>query len=113
MAGTAPWHGPGADREPKRDPTTSAVKYSEPRWPSYFKRPSSVEGLTPAARALARKTSGIARGMGILQAGDHVPLQLTASADPMVLEAIKARSSAQDHAAHQVHLRVVGGRRSR
>ena len=74
---------------PKADPS-AAGKYPEPRWPSYFKRPSSVDDLMPAARSLVRNTSGFqGKGMGILQAGEHVLIVPTASADPMVLDAIK------------------------
>ena len=89
--GVACRNGTSGDRETvpaKADPV--AGKYPEPRWPSYFKRPKSVEDLMPAARSLARNTSGFqGKGMGILQAGEHVLIVPTASADPMVLEAIK------------------------
>jgi len=45
-------------------------KYPAPRWPSYFKPPSSVEDLMPAARALVRNQSGLqGKGMGILAPG--------------------------------------------
>ena len=65
-------------------------KYPDPRWPSYFKPPQSVDDLMPAARNLARNTSGfLGVGMGVLKAGDSVLLVPTADADPMVLEAIK------------------------
>jgi len=65
-------------------------RYPEPRWPSYFKPPQSVDDLMPAARTLARNTSGfLGVGMGVLKAGESVLLVPTADADPMVLEAIK------------------------
>jgi hypothetical protein len=64
--------------------------YPAPRWPSYFKPPKSVDDLMPAARALARNTSGFqGKGMGILQPGEGVLIVPTAGADPMVVEAIK------------------------
>jgi hypothetical protein len=65
-------------------------KYPAPRWPSYFKRPQSVDELMPAARALVRNQSGLqGKGMGILAAGDKVLIVAADEADPMVIEAIK------------------------
>jgi len=65
-------------------------KYPEPRWPSYFKKPNSVEDLMPAARQLVRNQSGLqGKGMGILTAGDKVLIVAADEADPMVLDAIK------------------------
>src|SRR5688572_3095021 len=47
--------------------TAAAGQYPAPRWPSYFKPPTSVEDLMPAARALVRNTSGfLGVGMGVL-----------------------------------------------
>ena len=67
-----------------------AEKFPEPRWPSYFQPPKSVEDLMPAARSLARNTSGFqGKGMGILQPGEGVLIVPTAGADPMVIEAVK------------------------
>jgi hypothetical protein len=65
-------------------------KYPAPRWPSYFKRPQSVDELMPAARALVRNQSGLqGKGMGILAAGDKVLIVAADEADPMVIEAVK------------------------
>ena len=70
--------------------SANAGGYPAPRWPSYFKTPRSVEDLMPAARALVRNTSGFqGKGMGILKEGESVLLVPTASADPMVVDAIK------------------------
>ena len=86
----------GRERSPEKStPVADARagadgKYPDPRWPSYFKPPQSVDDLMPAARNLARNTSGfLGVGMGVLKAGDSVLLVPTAEADPMVLEAIK------------------------
>jgi hypothetical protein len=69
---------------------TANEKYPEPRWPSYFKPPKSVEDLMPSARALVRNPSGLqGKGMGILAAGESVLIVANSDADPMVLEAIK------------------------
>src|SRR5439155_184890 len=65
-------------------------KFPEPRWPSYFKPPKSVEDLMDAARALVRNQSGLqGKGMGILQPGESVLIVAANNADPMVLEAIR------------------------
>ena len=94
-AGTACSKATDPEREggqPKAGTTPAATteKYPEPRWPSYFKRSNNVEDLMPAARSLVRNTSGFqGKGMGILQEGEEVLIVATASADPMVLEAIQ------------------------
>jgi hypothetical protein len=65
-------------------------KYPEPRWPSYFLPPKSVEDLMPAARAFVRNQSGLqGRGMGILKAGESVLIVAANDADPMTLEAVR------------------------
>jgi hypothetical protein len=69
--------------------TSGQAAYPAPRWPSYFKPPTSVDDLLPAARRLVRNTSGFqGKGLGILEAGDEVLLVPTEAADPMVMEAI-------------------------
>jgi hypothetical protein len=65
-------------------------KFPEPRWPSYFKPPKSVDDLMPAARALVRNQSGLqGKGLGIIQSGEKVLIVAADKADPMVIEAIK------------------------
>ncbi len=64
-------------------------KYPEPRWPSYFKPPKSVDDLMEAARSFVRNQSGLqGKGMGILQPGESVLIVASNEADPMVLDAI-------------------------
>jgi hypothetical protein len=64
--------------------------YPEPRWPSYFKPPKSVDDLMDAARSFVRNQSGLqGKGMGILQPGESVLIVAANEADPMVLEALK------------------------
>src|SRR3954466_5452525 len=64
-------------------------KYPEPRWPSYFKPPKSVDDLMDAARSFVRNQSGLqGKGMGILQPSESVLIVANNAADPMVLEAI-------------------------
>ena len=77
---------PAEGRTGSADP---AVSYPAPRWPSYFKRPESIDEIMPAARALVRNKSGfLGVGMGVLQTGETVLLSPTADSDPMVVEAI-------------------------
>src|SRR5207247_11120348 len=65
-------------------------KYPEPRWPSYFKPPKSVDDLMPAARTLVRNQSGLqGKGMGILASGESVLIVTNNDADPMVIDAIR------------------------
>ena len=79
----------GSEAEKGAPATTSAGGYPAPRWPSYFQPPKSIEDLMPAARQLVRNTSGFqGKGMGILQSGEAVLIVPTASADPMVVDAI-------------------------
>jgi hypothetical protein len=64
--------------------------FPEPRWPSYFKTPKSVDDLMPAARGLARNQSGLqGKGLGILAPGESVLIVAANDADPMVIEAIR------------------------
>src|SRR5439155_2367432 len=64
--------------------------YPEPRWPSYFKPPKSVDDLMGAALSFVRNQSGLqGKGMGILQPGESVLIVANNDADPMVLDAIK------------------------
>jgi hypothetical protein len=85
--------GGGGSDTAKAAPRAGAAagdKYPEPRWPSYFKPPKSVDDLMDAARAFVRNQSGLqGKGMGILQAGESVLVVANNDADPMVLEAIK------------------------
>src|SRR4029453_17950041 len=68
----------------------SGDAYPEPRWPSYFKPPKSVDDLMEAARSFVRNQSGLqGKGMGILQPGESVLFVAANEADPMVLEALK------------------------
>ena len=76
--------------------------YPEPRWPSYFKPPQSVDDLMPAARALVRNRSGLqGNGLGILKDGDSVLLVVrNLDAEPMVLEAVTRALGERDITPH-------------
>jgi hypothetical protein len=80
-------------------------KYPEPRWPSYFKPPKSVDDLMGAARSFVRNQSGLqGKGMGILQPGESVLIVANNDADPMVLDAI---TRALDERKVKSHLKFV------
>ena len=64
--------------------------YPAPRFPSYTKAPKSIDEVMPFARAIARQTTGLqGDGFGILKDGESVALVLTATAEDMVVQAIK------------------------
>ena len=64
--------------------------YPSPRFPSYTKAPKSIDAVLPYARAIARQTTGLqGDGFGILKDGESVALVLTATAEDMVVQAIK------------------------
>jgi hypothetical protein len=66
------------------------AKYPPPRFPSYTKAPKSVEEMMPYARAIARQTTGLqGEGFGILKQGEAVALVVEATADDMIVDAIK------------------------
>ena len=73
----------------RADAADPKISYPAPRWPSYFKRPETVDELMPAAHSLVRNKSGfLGVGMGVLQTGETVLLVPNAASDPMVVEAI-------------------------
>jgi len=66
------------------------IKYPAPRFPSYTKAPKSVDEVMPFARSIARQTTGLqGEGFGILKQGETVALVVEATADDMIVEAIK------------------------
>ena len=70
--------------------TRKTSRYLEPRFPSYLKRPRSIEDVMPYARRLARNQSQRGgKGLGVTQSGDTAVLVTTLGADPMILEAIR------------------------
>jgi hypothetical protein len=73
----------------KESAKQTGAKYPEPRFPSYLKKPGSVEDIMPYARQLVRNKSGYeGKGMGVLAKGDTVLLIPSVAAEEMVMEAI-------------------------
>ena len=71
--------------------TTAAADgtYPAPRWPSYFKPPTSPDDLMPAARLLVRNKSGfLGVGMGVVEAGETILIVPNVHSDPMVVQAV-------------------------
>jgi hypothetical protein len=80
---------PAAEDERSAGAADPKVSYPAPRWPSYFKRPGTIDELMPAARSLVRNTSGfLGVGMGVLKQGETVLLVPSARSDVKVIEAI-------------------------
>ena len=68
----------------------TAVTYPEPRFPSYLKPPASIDDVLPHVRPLARNKSGFqGNGLGIAQPGDTVAFILPATAEDMIVQAVK------------------------
>jgi hypothetical protein len=66
------------------------TKYLEPRFPSYFKEPKSVDDLMPKARAFVlTKQGNLGYGMGNFNAGDTLLFVPDATAEPLPLEAVR------------------------
>ncbi len=64
------------------------AKYPPPRFPSYLKPPKSIEDVMPFARAAVRQTGG-RTPLGLIEKGMAVLIVTEATADGMVLQAIK------------------------
>jgi len=75
---------------PERTPGAPAESYPEPRFPSYLKPVSSVEEVLPHVRPLVRNKTGFqGAGLGIANPGDTVTFVTSATADPLIVEAVR------------------------
>ena len=77
----------------KKEPTSPAVAYPAPRWPSYLKKPKSVEEILPHARDLVRNKAGFGGnspglGLGLLQPGEEVLIVPDTTAEGFVVDAL-------------------------
>src|SRR5713226_1317100 len=89
----------------KKESATRAVAYPAPRWPSYLKKPKSVEEILPHARDLVRNKAGFGGnspglGLGLLQPGEEVMIVTDTTAEDFVVEALLkalAERSVQAH----------------
>lgn len=65
-------------------------QYPEPRFPSTFKNPRSVDEVMPYARSMARnKSNFLGMGLGILNAGDKVLIIGDATSEDIYTDALK------------------------
>src|SRR5690348_4671738 len=67
--------------------------YPAPRWPSYLKKPNSVDELLPHARDLVRNKAGFGGnspglGLGLLERGEEVMIVPDTTADDLVVQAL-------------------------
>jgi len=69
-------------------PGAEAVKYPQPRFPSYVKPPKSIEDVMPFARAAVRQTGG-RTPLGLMEKGTTVAIFTEPAAEEMILQAIK------------------------
>src|SRR5262245_12172636 len=68
----------------------AALTFPGPRFPSYLKPPGSVDEVLPHVRPLARNKIGFqGNGLGIAQSGDTVAFILPATAEDMIVQAVK------------------------
>src|SRR5258706_15984274 len=94
----------------RRAGAAAGETYPEPRWPSYFKPPKSVDDLMGAARSFVRNQSGLqGKGMGILQPGDSVLIVASNEADPMVLDAITRALTERKVTTHMTFVSDMAG----
>src|SRR6267378_5535338 len=77
----------------KKESTALAAAYPAPRWPSYLKKPTSVEEIMPHARDLVRNKAGFGGnspglGLGLLQPGEEVMIVPDTTAEDFVVQAL-------------------------
>ena len=88
------------------------AKYPAPRFPSYTKTPQSVEEVMPYARAIARQTTGLqGDGFGILKQGETAAIVLDATAEDMIVEAVKRAIEERGAQVLERHCHHSGGQR--
>src|SRR5260370_35073645 len=69
---------PSVSSQPQQKQSTpKSAAYPAPRWPSYLKKPKSVEEILPHTRDLVRNKAGFGGnspglGLGLLQPGEEV-----------------------------------------
>ncbi len=83
----APEQAPAAARPEQR---ASVVKYPEPRFPGYLRKPATVDDLMPTARQFAQQKAwrgGL--GLGVANPGETVLIVNGVEAEDMILESIR------------------------
>jgi hypothetical protein len=77
----------------EKESATRMGAYPAPRWPSYLKKPKSVDEILPHARDLVRNKAGFGGnspglGLGLLQPGEEVMIVPDTTAEDFVVEAL-------------------------
>ena len=77
----------------KKESSAKANAYPAPHWPSYLKKPKSVEDILPHARDLVRNKAGFGGnspglGLGLLQPGEEVMIVPDTTAEDFVVQAL-------------------------
>ena len=77
----------------KKESSAKDSAYPAPRWPSYLKKPTSVEEIMPHARDLVRNKAGFGGnspglGLGLLQPGEEVMIVPDTTAEDFVVQAL-------------------------
>jgi hypothetical protein len=77
----------------KKESPPRQDSYPAPRWPSYLKKPKSVDEILPHARDLVRNKAGFGGnspglGLGLLQPGEEVLIVPDTTAEDFVVEAL-------------------------
>jgi len=76
------WHGSALPAE--------KTMYPPPRFPSYTKAPKSIDEVMPFARSIASQTTGLqGGGFGMVKKGEAIAIVLEATADDMIVDAVK------------------------
>src|SRR6267378_3565565 len=91
----------------KKESTALAAAYPAPRWPSYLKKPKSVEEIMPHARDLVRNKAGFGGnspglGLGLLQSSEEVLIVPDTTAEDLVVEALLKALAERGVQAHVV-----------
>lgn len=82
---------------------SQSTQYPAPRFPSYLKKPNSIDDVMPYARALARNESGLqGAGLGQAKSGQTLLLVPTATANDLIIAAVKKALEERG-----VHVQVV------
>src|SRR5215471_4469167 len=78
--------------------------YPAPRFPSYTKTPKSIDEVMPFARSIASQTTGLqGGGFGMVKKGESIAIVLEATADDMIVDAVKRAIEERGVKVQQLH----------
>jgi len=80
------------------------TNYPPPRFPSYTRVPKSIDEVMPFARSIASQTTGLqGGGFGMVEKGEAIAIVLEATADDMIVEAVKKAIEERDVKVQLLH----------